>query len=283
VVGKNKIKALPLSLQQNIRHMNRHSIHQQIDSLLKIIRDQHEQLKSHPGSIPQVEIDFMVQNLRQLYEASLMLNHTNALTSLDEVKAAVTQKILAEKRALEMKRKDEPAKEHHEVPAGHREETAAAAPVIEHPMNEVIATVGSVESVPAEKKDKNIKKKSPNDLNTMFEDTPTVGDKFGSGESVNRKIASRTSSKTVAEKLHLKPITDLKAAIGINEKFLFVNKLFEGNLQNYSAAVEKINAVNDLGTAKQIAADLAGQLNWDDGSEHVKNFMELVERRFPEK
>src|ERR1043165_159284 len=78
--------------------MNRHSIHQQIDSLLKIIRDQHDHLKNHESSIPQVEIDFMVQNLRQLYEAALMLNHTNALTSLDEVKAAVTQKILAEKK-----------------------------------------------------------------------------------------------------------------------------------------------------------------------------------------
>ena len=83
--------------------MNRQSIHQQIDSLLKIIRDQHDHLKNHGASIPQVEIDFMVQNLRQLYEAALMLNHTNALTSLDEVKAAVTQKILAEKRAIEMK------------------------------------------------------------------------------------------------------------------------------------------------------------------------------------
>src|SRR6187402_19841 len=88
--------------------MNRQSIHQQIDSLLKIIRDQHDHLKNHGSSIPQVEIDFMVQNLRQLYEAALMLNHTNALTSLDEVKAAVTQKILAEKRAIEMKRTEEP-------------------------------------------------------------------------------------------------------------------------------------------------------------------------------
>src|SRR4030095_14050624 len=96
--------------------MNRQSIHQQIDSLLKIIRDQHDHLKNHGSSIPQVEIDFMVQNLRQLYEAALMLNHTNALTSLDEVKAAVTQKILAEKRALEMKRTEEPQQVRAEAP-----------------------------------------------------------------------------------------------------------------------------------------------------------------------
>src|SRR5437773_5950725 len=87
--------------------MNRSSIHQQIESLLKTIQEQHNQLKQHTNSIPQVEIDFMLQNLRQLYEASLMLNHTNALSSLDEVKQAVTQKILAEKRAIELKRTEE--------------------------------------------------------------------------------------------------------------------------------------------------------------------------------
>ena len=261
--------------------MNRQSIHQQIDSLLKIIRDQHEQLKNHASSIPQVEIDFMVQNLRQLYEASLMLNHTNALTSLDEVKSAVTQKILAEKRAIEMKRTDEPAKELQPIAEdeGKANKEILPPPVI-HPMNEVIATVGSVEPVKSEKTEKASRKKSSQDLNTRYEDKPTVGDKFGSEESFHRKIASTNTSRTVADKLHRNPIKDLKTAIGINEKFLFVNKLFEGNLQEYSAAIEKINSMNDLATAKEVAADLAGQMNWDDDNEHVKTFMELLERRF---
>jgi len=258
--------------------MNRQSIHQQIDSLLKIIRDQHDHLKNHGASIPQVEIDFMVQNLRQLYEAALMLNHTNALTSLDEVKAAVTQKILAEKRALEMKRTEEP-KQSLSVEPVHRETTKEPEPV-HHSMNEVIASVGSVQPSPEEIPEKTSRKKILHDVNKQFEDKPTVGDKFGSEESVHRKIAGQTGSKTLADKLHHKPIKDLKTAIGINEKFLFVNQLFEGNLQNYSAAIEKINTVNDLATAKEIAADLAGQMNWDDSNEHVRNFMELLERRF---
>jgi hypothetical protein len=255
--------------------MNRQSIHQQIDSLLKIIRDQHEQLKNHSSSIPQVEIDFMVQNLRQLYEAALMLNHTNALSSLDEVKAAVTQKILAEKRAVEMKRNDDPPKEQKEIPVMAQPQPESS----HHSMNEVIASVGAVEP-PVEATKSKPSRKQPHDINTGFEDKPTVGGRFGSGESLHRKIASQTSSKTIADKLHRNPIKDLKAAIGINEKFLFINKLFQGDLQSYSAAVDKINSTADLSAAKQIAADLAGQMNWDDDNEHVKNFMELVERRF---
>ncbi|MEO8086588.1 MAG: hypothetical protein ABI763_07200 [Bacteroidota bacterium] len=261
--------------------MNRQSIHQQVDSLLKIIRDQHEQIKNHPSSIPQVEIDFMVQNLRQLFEAGLMLNHTNALTSLDEVKTAVTQKILAEKRALEIKKTEEPAKEKQEIaetiiPV----QQEIAVTHVAHPMNQVIANIGTAEPVQEEKAGKTARKKSSQDVNHKFEDKPTLGDTFGNGESLHRKFASNTSSKTLGDKLHHKPIADLKAAIGINEKFLFVNQLFEGNLQHYSSSVERINSTADLNGAKQIAADLAGQLNWDDKNEHVQHFMELVERRF---
>ena len=261
--------------------MNRQSIHQQIDSLLKIIRDQHEQIKNHHASIPQVEIDFMVQNLRQLYEASLMLNHTNALSALDEVKAAVTQKILAEKRAVEMKRTETPGNEKAVIPGDNRiQHEGNDSPPVIHPMNEVIAAVSAIAPEAEVKSEKKPAKKRSLDLNRKFEDKPTIGDKFGSGESLHRKIASANISKTVADKLHRNPIKDLKAAIGINEKFLFINQLFDGNLQDYSSAVEKINSMNDFNAAKQVAAELASQMNWDVNNEHVKNFMELVERRF---
>ena len=154
--------------------MNRQSIHQQFDSLLKIIRDQHEQIKNHHASIPQVEIDFMVQNLRQLFEAGLMLNHTNALTSLDEVKAAVTQKILAEKRAVEMKQ-TAPAETIHEMAAASAQ---IDTPPVMHPMDEIIASVGSIQPLLDEKSEKKKTKKTSFDLNMKCEDKQTVGDKL---------------------------------------------------------------------------------------------------------
>src|SRR5204863_10123227 len=115
----------------------------------------------------------------------------------------------------------------------------------------------------------------------LFEDRPTLGDKFGNEETLHGKIASKASVKTIADKLHTKPIKDFKAAIGINEKFLFINQLFEGNLQRYSEAIEKVNAFSDLQSAKQfIAVELAARLNWHEDNENVRNFMELIARRF---
>ncbi len=259
--------------------MNRQSIHQQIESLLKIIQEQHIQIKQHQQSIPQVEIDFMIQNLRQLYEASLLLNHTNALSSLDEVKAAMAQKILAEKRSIELKHseiKAEPKKEIVEEPVVQVIETREVE-------TETIVTVveATVEVPASSEKTKEKSKPRKSDLNsTLYEDKPTVGDKFGNGGSLHLKIASQSVSKTVADKLHHKPIKDLRAAIGINEKFLFINRLFEGNLQTYSEAIEKINSLNDFESAKHFTSELAVRLNWESENEHIKTFMELVERRF---
>src|SRR5438552_165740 len=119
--------------------MNRQSIHSQIESLLKIIQDQHNQIRQHQGSIPQVEIDFMIQNMRQLFEASLLLNHTNALSYLDEVKAAVTQKILAEKRTMQLKQTEE--KKETEIRETVEEKASNVPEVSEIPsiVNEVVA------------------------------------------------------------------------------------------------------------------------------------------------
>ena len=60
--------------------MNRQSIHQQIDLLIKALSEQHQQFREGSGTIQQVELDLLLQNTRQLYEAILMLNHNNALS-----------------------------------------------------------------------------------------------------------------------------------------------------------------------------------------------------------
>ena len=259
--------------------MNRQSIHQQIEILLNTLTAQHEQFRGAQYSIPQPELDLLLQNSRQLYEAMLMLNHTNALTSLDEVKAAVTQRILAEKRAIEKKSEEVKV----EIPKTVNQPVVEAKQEpVHHKMEEVISKVSDEKPV-EEKKEKTIKpKKLSGGINaTLFEDSPTLADNFEDEVSLHEHIAGKSSGQTVSEHHHRKPVHDLKAAIGINEKFLFINQLFDGNLHDYSEAVEKLNAMKDLATAKQfVSAELSNRFNWEHSNDHVKNFMELVERRF---
>jgi hypothetical protein len=246
--------------------MNRTIIHQQIEFLLKKINEQHERVRKSESSIPQPEMDVILQNLRQLYEAVLMLHQDNALTTLDEMHSVVEQKILAEKRALELKQSQQKQEE--------------VAPVEVHPVVvEIAEAAASEEEVKTEKQKA---KKISGNLNTsLFENVPTLGGKFSNEETLHSKIAGKTAEHTLSKHLHHKPVSDLKAAIGINEKFLFINKLFEGKLQEYTEAIERINKCVNLGAAKSIIeGELAEKYNWENDSEPVREFLDLVERRF---
>jgi hypothetical protein len=210
----------------------------------------------------------MVQNTQQLFEALLMLNHHNALSSLDEVKAAVTQRILAEKRMFEKKAAET------KVDQATKKDAAPAG------MEKVIVKTAA-EPTSEEKKAGNPKKLSGGVNATLFEGSHSLANKFENEETLHKHIAAKAPGETVAENLFRKPIKDLKSAIGINEKFLFINQLFDGNLQDYSEVIEKLNNAGSLDTAKQmLSADLARRFNWETGDPHVRSFTELVERRF---
>jgi hypothetical protein len=242
--------------------MSRQIIHQQIEYLLKKINEQHDQMKQKQGSIPHSEMDSMIQNLRQLYEAALLLYQNNSFAVLDEMNAAAEQLVLAEKRANELKQA-QPRME--EVPVPQSEEET----ILETPLAEEV------------KVEKSKAKKTGNVNASLFENVPTVGGKFTGEERLHTKIASKSSAETVAHKIHRNPIKDLKAAIGINEKFLFINKLFDNSSQQYNEAIERINSSGDFFSARKIIdEELFPKYDWKADSEPVKEFLELVERRF---
>ena len=113
------------------------------------------------------------------------------------------------------------------------------------------------------------------------EDSKDISEKtnLDNSTSINDTFASGTSEKTVADKLSRQPIKDLKSAIGLNQKFLFMNDLFEGENELFNNAINKINAFNTLPEAIAfIDSNLSSA--WDKENSSVLNFMDLVERRF---
>jgi hypothetical protein len=77
------------------------------------------------------------------------------------------------------------------------------------------------------------------------------------------------------------PIRDLKKAIGINDKFLFVNELFRGDDTMYERSIKTINGFSIYPEAEYwIKRELKLKLGWDDRNEVVKQFDQLVKRRF---
>lgn len=85
----------------------------------------------------------------------------------------------------------------------------------------------------------------------------------------------------LAEKLSESPIPDLRNAIGINDKFRFVNELFRGDHDMYERSIATINRFTYLKEAEYwIQRELKIKLGWLETSELVQAFYALVRKRF---
>jgi hypothetical protein len=77
------------------------------------------------------------------------------------------------------------------------------------------------------------------------------------------------------------PVKDLKKAIGINDRYVFVNELFRGDEAMYERSIKTINAFRILPEAEYwIERELKVKLAWDDGKTTTQHFYQLVKRRF---
>jgi hypothetical protein len=95
------------------------------------------------------------------------------------------------------------------------------------------------------------------------------------------EINATISNTELQEKLALEPIKDLKAAIGINDKFQFISTLFNGDEKAFEQAIKTINGFKIYAEAQfWIKSNLREQNKWDDTDDVVKAFDLLVKRRF---
>jgi len=98
-------------------------------------------------------------------------------------------------------------------------------------------------------------------------------------ESLNDRL--RQEKTEVVEVLKHEPIKDLRKAIGINDRFVFINDLFRGDEAMYERSIKTINSFHIFQEAEYwISRELVVKLGWDKESEIVKHFIQLVKRRF---
>jgi hypothetical protein len=110
-------------------------------------------------------------------------------------------------------------------------------------------------------------------------ETNIVADKFSViSSSLHEQLGNRISDPDLSSVLKLKPVTDLTEAIGINDKFLFVQEIFKGNQVVYNEAIEKLNKVISLSDAKAIIMSYTGESL---ENEPVKLLIDLVKRKLP--
>jgi hypothetical protein len=98
-------------------------------------------------------------------------------------------------------------------------------------------------------------------------------------ESLNEKL--KEEKVEVMTALQDAPVRDLKKAIGVNDRYLFVNDLFRGDESMYERSIKTINSFNIFPEAQYwIQRELKVKLSWPDNSETVRLFDQVIKRRF---
>lgn len=97
--------------------------------------------------------------------------------------------------------------------------------------------------------------------------------------SINEKL--KQSEIDLGETFTEIPIKDLKKAIGVNDRFLFINELFRGDEATYERSIKTINNFSILPEAEYwIQRELKVKNGWNDNHTLVRQFYQLVKRRF---
>jgi hypothetical protein len=122
-----------------------------------------------------------------------------------------------------------------------------------------------------------------------LEEIPTLSQQKGpkeindiignNGTSLNDRL--RDDVIELAAALKDSPVRELKKAIGVNDRYVFISELFRGDEVMYERSIKTINNFRILPEAEYwMERELKIKLGWDDGRDITQHFYQLVRRRF---
>ncbi len=102
------------------------------------------------------------------------------------------------------------------------------------------------------------------------------------GEVINHDVQTLADTivppRDMASELRRsEPVTDLRKAIGLNDRFLLIRDLFGGDGDAYEQAIEALNGCGDFDDCMIFIAE---HYAWNPNSDGAKLMMELLERKF---
>lgn len=162
-----------------------------------------------------------------------------------------------------------PADEEEEIEE--TEEPVAEEPVVEEPVaEEEVTEEEKLSTLNPPLSTANAPKRSP--ILSLYEDNPTpvVGEQFHEAPAVADVISC---PKGVAEST---PVTSLRGAIGLADKFMLIHKLFDGNSEAFD---EAINALEEQPSFDDCIIYISEHYTWPPHSEATKLVMELLQRK----
>jgi len=225
-----------------MNQLNKSILRDEIQWLLEAITEQFDAINAYEDKIPQIEFDIIMENIRKLYENLHMLNREG-----DSFRHFV------EPHVPEVREIEQPPS------------------LTEKPQSQSGIKI-KVETTPSEQKSK--------EKHNIVENDTTEIELFPSEMVEFSEKLKETRERTYASERVSSQRKELKAGISINEKFLFINELFDGNLRDYNITIETLNGFMELRPALEFLDLLRVKNLWEGESVAFKRLRELVEKKF---
>jgi hypothetical protein len=111
----------------------------------------------------------------------------------------------------------------------------------------------------------------------QVQEKKTIADKFQKAEPlINELLAMQASKKDLSSLMQSKPLKDIESAIGVNERFVFVKELFNGDTETYLKTLKILNNAHNFNDAFNY---LNQTFSWDFESDPAHKLLDLVRRR----
>jgi hypothetical protein len=233
-----------------MNQLNKTIIREEIQWLLEAIAEQFEAINTYEDKIPQIEFDIIMENIRKLYENLHLLNREgDSFRHFSDQKAEIPE--IKPFRTAESERNQ------------------LSKPVKKQDIRPAVRIRMDTDSTEPLQKEHD----GPDSTSSEIDLFSTGGNEF------SEKL-KETREKTYASERVSSKRKELKTTISINEKFLLINELFDGNLREYNITIETLNGFAELRQALDYLDLLRIKNLWESESGAFKRLRELVEQKF---
>lgn len=109
-------------------------------------------------------------------------------------------------------------------------------------------------------------------------DKKVLAETLGQGRSsIIDRLTSKSAESSLMEKYHKTPIFDLKKNIGLNDRFTFINDLFNGNASDYERFINELQVASDAQHIISIFNNKTKAMQWED-KDSFAYFKEIIHR-----
>ncbi len=284
----------------------------EIKRLVELVNEQTQHILEYPDGIPLIELDLVKESLRRLYQ------HVNYLSSTFDIPNPIVNPVeeeplpeaepsvqdesddtdmqaeaLMAEAEKQFEEKEEPQEEApvsvEATLADLLQEVDEAAAAIAKEEEVVEEEAAPVEEVIPEQKEEEIVEEPVEEVvsEEIPEEVPVVEESAPVKEVVaEAKPEPKVQKEEPKEEMLLvdqigkTTISSLKSAIGINDKFQFINELFDGSMPKYNAFIKKIDELENKSDAQSEVDNMKTLQSWQEDNNAFVMLQDYIDRRF---